>query len=548
MISALQTKFQKHHKFVFFVLLAVIIVAFVFTIGAAPGIGGETKTSRQDFFGHNLASERDMRGIVESTQTSFRIEHGQTQIDQRQFENYLLERLTLIAMADRLKIPNPTEDQLPEYITTLKAFTNESGKFESQLYNDFIDEIEANPTISTGQVGLILEENFRVAKVRDLLGGPGYILPTEVRLQLERSQTLWSIDLAKYDTSSLELKIEPTDEQLEEFYTENSFRYEHSPRVSFSYVVFDPANYTDQIAEPNKEELATHFERNRPKFTPKTPEKTEEGETPEEKPEVTLDDVRDQVAQSLRVEKAGRVASKSASDFAYALFENKIQPGTEEFEKLVSSFQANVKKAPPASADQFPRELAFPRQVQQEVFRLSDDRHFSDPISLQNTYIILVYHEILPAYVAPIEEVREQVIADYRNEEERRLLAEKADNIHSTLRTKVTNGESFTEAAEEEGLEVTSADSFSRTSAPPEVPPALLGRLEELKKGEISAMIPVQNTGYFVFVRDREVPEIDRHSEEFTSTAQNLSMWSSMANQSIVLQELMERELNPSGN
>jgi len=40
MISWIQKYFQHHFRVIFAVLLGVVIIAFVFTIGAAPGIGG----------------------------------------------------------------------------------------------------------------------------------------------------------------------------------------------------------------------------------------------------------------------------------------------------------------------------------------------------------------------------------------------------------------------------------------------------------------------------------------------------------------------------
>ncbi len=541
MIHALQTKFQKHHKIIFFVMLAIIIVAFVFTIGAAPGIGGETQTARQEFFGHNLASPREMTEIAEAAQLSLRIEYGQTQIDQRQFENYVFERLTLLGLADRLGIPGPTDEQFPTYITSLRGFQNAQGTFDPDIYNDFIDEIDANPTMSEDDVGLVLEDNFRIAQVREILGGPGYILPTEVRLQLERNQTVWSVDLAKFDIGGFEADVQPTDEQLQQFYEENSFRYERAPRTDFAYVVFESANYVDQVPAPKEEELKAYFERNRNQFTPPAPAENAENQT--ETPEVTLDDVRDQVTQSVRMASASRLASRAASDFAYALFENKARQGTDEFQNLINSFNAELKEAPPASANEFPAELGFPRAVQQEVFRLNEDRHFSDPLALRNDYIVLVFQETLPAYVPPLEEVRDQVAADFINEEERRLLAERAEEIRASIVEKVKNGQPFAEAAQAEGLEVTSADSFTRMTAPSEVPPAVSARLTEFKQGEVSTMIPVQDAGYFVHIRDRQVPEIDPESDEFASTAENLKSLSSMASQNYVLQEVMEREI-----
>jgi len=50
MISWIQRTFQQHFKTVFAVLLGLIIISFVFTIGAAPGIGrADRATLKREF-------------------------------------------------------------------------------------------------------------------------------------------------------------------------------------------------------------------------------------------------------------------------------------------------------------------------------------------------------------------------------------------------------------------------------------------------------------------------------------------------------------------
>jgi peptidyl-prolyl cis-trans isomerase D len=206
-----------------------------------------------------------------------------------------------------------------------------------------------------------------------------------------------------------------------------------------------------------------------------------------------------------------------------------------------------VREAPPASRERFPAELGFPRQVQQEVFRLSDERHFSDPLNLNGNLIVLVYRETLPAFVPPLEEIRDTVAADYVTEEQRRLLAAHAEEIRTSIRQRMAEGASFEQAAQAENLEVRSVDRFSRASPPQLIHQGLLARLEEFRTGDVSAMIPLQNHGFFVHLRERHVPEVDTGSDEFVRTTENLAMWSSMARQSNLVQEVMERELGTNG-
>lgn len=546
MISYIQTKLQKHNKLFFFTLLAVIIVAFVFTIGEAPGLGGGQRTEENKFFGYNLNSERDVRELTRTGQLSYRIANGNQFPEGDRFQSFVLERIALLGLAEELEIPGPTEDQLRDFLSSRQAFLDEQGRFDPQKYANFIDEIEANPQASTGDVALIIDQDFRIEKARELVSGPGYVLPSEVRMQLEREQTLWSLDLAKLNLAEFNPEIEISDEVLEEFFEENDFRYEREPRVSFSYALFEQEAFLDQVGELSDEDIQDHFEQDRETFVamkaedeaPAEGEKNEENEETSEETEVTLADVRQEVEDSLRRQKARRLAGSAAADFAYALFrQQEARPGTEEFEELLAEYDGQLRDAPPATESEFPAQLGFPRDVQQKVFRLNEDRDFSDPLALNDNYIVLIYEETLPAFIPPMEEVRPAVERDYRSQERRRLISEKGEELREKIRTRMEEGASFVEAAEAEGLDTESAESFTRRSPPEEINQQLVARLDEFKLEEVSAMIPQQNVGYFVYVTDREVPEIDQTSDEFVGTTDQLRSFSSMVNQRGILDE-----------
>ena len=65
MISWIQRYFQSHFKVIFAVLLGVLIISFVFTIGAAPGIGrADRQVVEQHFFGYNLGLQTDQQRLM----------------------------------------------------------------------------------------------------------------------------------------------------------------------------------------------------------------------------------------------------------------------------------------------------------------------------------------------------------------------------------------------------------------------------------------------------------------------------------------------------
>ena len=68
MISWIQTIIQRHHKWFFGGLLIVIIVAFVFTIGAVPGIGNPNRSEyTRDFWALTSPPNRSSKTSPEAS-------------------------------------------------------------------------------------------------------------------------------------------------------------------------------------------------------------------------------------------------------------------------------------------------------------------------------------------------------------------------------------------------------------------------------------------------------------------------------------------------
>src|SRR5690606_12647099 len=125
---------------------------------------------------------------------------------------------------------------------------------------------------------------------------------------------------------------------------------EREPQISFSYAVFPNNAFIDEVGDLAEEEVIAHFEANRGQFTPPEQPKAEpdeaadaDQEPADEQPaEITLADVRDQVEASLRRRKARRLAGEAAADFAYEIFRTGTQPGSAEFEQLLTAHQGEL--------------------------------------------------------------------------------------------------------------------------------------------------------------------------------------------------------------
>ncbi len=543
MIRALQTTFQKHHKFVFFVLLVVIIVAFVFTIGAAPGIGPDRgRTERQDFFGYNMVSPRDQQEIARRAQISQRFQTGEGFQDDRQFSSYALERIAFLGLANQLRIPEPAGEELTTFIRGRSAFHDEMGRFNPDAYQRFIDEIEAEPQYDMGFVSEVVAEDFRIERARNLATGTAFLLPTEVRMQMEQGQTRYTIEVASFETASFDPEIEIAEEDLENFFEENQIRFQKPSQTVFSYANFSGRDFVDRV-EVNEDRLKTYFEQNRARFTPPPPAPAEDEEEPAEPREVTFEEVRDQVETAFRQERSRLLAARAAADFAYAVYDQNLRLGQDRLLEVLREYNGTLEEAPPASREEFPPELAFNTEARQAVFRMGADRPYSDAIRIGNRSVVLFYRETIPPVVPPLFEVRDRVESEYRNQERQRLLAEHGRELRDHLREQVRDGQSFAEAAEARGLTAKSFEPFSlRENRPDDLPPALLQRLEDLKTGEISSMISAQQRSYFLYMKEKEIPEIDTEDEEFRQMHENMSMWMAMMSGNAFIQDFIERE------
>ncbi|HWL14209.1 MAG TPA: peptidyl-prolyl cis-trans isomerase, partial [Opitutus sp.] len=202
MISWIQKYFQHHFKIIFAVLLAMIIVAFVFTIGAAPGIGRASREAyERRVFGYNLGSPEDQTRLFGDAQLSAQLQTGYG-IGGAELEQYALQRAASLSLANELHIPATTQAEIADHIKTLRIFVNQEGQFDAQRYATFRDSLKTNPNLNEAVVSRVIGDDVRAAKVEKLLAGPGYVLPVDVKRQLERVDASWTLGVAKIDYAS----------------------------------------------------------------------------------------------------------------------------------------------------------------------------------------------------------------------------------------------------------------------------------------------------------------------------------------------------------
>ena len=294
MFTWLQSIFQKYGKWMFLLLLAPVIVAFVFTI--TPARSGLTKADSLpeiDYFGYNLASDRDLRTIFLGAEISAWIQSGRRPYSQEMVEDFAFNRTAFLAMAENLNVPGPNDKQLRDYLTTKRAFIGNDGKFNEQLYFIFKNAIQADSRISQEHVAQTMSEDYRIEQVQQAMIGPGFVQPFEVKKQIELLNTLWSVNVASlgYDEYNPFILIEES--KLLNYYENNKFRYEVPSRIKVTAIVFSLIDFRSSISAPEDSELESFFNSQPSRFKNESDSNEENTEN-----EFTFSDVKDKVREA----------------------------------------------------------------------------------------------------------------------------------------------------------------------------------------------------------------------------------------------------------
>lgn len=557
MISWIQRNFQQHFRGLFAVLLGVIIVMFVFTIGA-QSTGGADRRGLVDrhFFGYNLSLQRDQEKLMGDASLSANLRVGfMGGLDATQIQNYAFQRAATLHLADQWGIPAATPSEIETHIKTLRMFAGQDGQFDAKSYQSFRDRLKTDPRgVTEADIARVVSDDVRAEKVQDLLGGPGYVLPADVKSQIARADTTWTLGTASAKYDDFKPEVKPSDTELTQFFEQSGGRYDIPPRVVVSLIDFPAANYLAQINVTDAE-VRSFYDANPARF-PKPAEKKDEkaappSVTPSADPNADFAAVRSQVESALKLDRAQKLAAKAASDFSLALYEAKAST-PEAVQKFLAAKNVGVKTLPPFTRDQPPAEFAGNFDLVEQAFRLSKDRIVSDALQTPNGAAILVWQETQPSRKPLFAEVREKVQADYIENEKRKRFVELGRTAKAEIEARLKAGDNFEKAIAAAGaktnlkFETKTPAPFTLRNRPQDVDFTVLGALERLDKGQVSDMSVTPESGVFVYVIDKKAPDVNESNPRYVETRNQIASYSSRLGASAYISELVEQELKKS--
>ena len=548
----IQTYLTKHFKWILAILVVVMIISFVFTIGNFSPLGGNSGPSYQEqpFLGYDLNSAADQEEIFGAGQISLSLIYPSYfgQPSGEQVQDYSLSRAALLYIANQIGLPGPNKEEFKAHVQKLTGFMDFTTQaFDQTRFTAFVDSLKASG-LTEAYVTNIIEDDFRMNKTREILQGPGHILPFEAINAAQTTNTEWTLETAKINYVDFSIDITPSEEDLSTYFENNNFRYLVDAKTKASYLLFDPSKQIDNDYQPEAGEISIHFFTNKARYQASAPTpkiiSNEDGtiETPEA-PEVTLDDVEQQVIEEIRLDRANKETQTIAEEFAYNLFDKNIENGSAEFAATISEAGLVIKPLVAYPQSTVIMQDGLTVQTLSQVFNLNEDRYYSDPIQNNDQYLVLIYEGEEASFTPVHADVQAQVKVDYLEGKKRKLFVEKGVEIKKAISEAIAGGDTFEAAAKSQNLAHAAFESFKRNAQSPEgLAQGLLVHLDSLNKGDLSDSVTTSTDGTIIYVVEKIVPEFNSDSEEIKTYLESQS--GRVSNVESIIGDLMTQELS----
>jgi hypothetical protein len=419
----------------------------------------------------------------------------------------------------------PGEEEISNYIRSLRAFTGPDGKFSEENYRNFVEKGIGRLGMTEADLRDLASDVLASKKINAIIGS-GLAVNREVVVQnlaLENQQI--SGEIARLDIDPYEAKIEPTDEEIKKYWENIQDSFTTEPLRKFTYIIATPDM-------PKEDETA-------------------KDDAPESIVEAAATDEAKAAAEKKKAEEKAKKAAELAEarrkkqveidtlvdDFTFNLEEQK-GAGFEELAKKnnweVKTTELFARSKPPAELDVNLRSSSRGGKAVDELFRIEAT---ADPVSKLSQPIAIGENQWLVARLDGEEKSRTKTYEEAKDEARAQYIAEKASEALKTaanealekIKAAVTSGKSFADAAKEAGIAETKAVSKVTSTYSPDPatePKNLFEATRNIDPGSMADVIVESDRAFIVHVGKREVVKEENadariESEVKSSASQN---------------------------
>jgi len=472
---------NRHGRWVFLILLGIIIVAFLFwdygvTNMSAPQTTGATVYGRR-ITSRELDAAKRMATMMMGQKAHL------TEREDALMEGQILQRMALMEKAQKLGLSVNDE----EVVMMVRDFFQKNGRFEEAIYAQFKESL-APRRLTEADFENMIRGDILVRKLMMLIASTAKITPLQFQAFAGEITQKLTAFVCHFDLVDFMGQVRPTEDQLRGFYRENSDEFRTPKRQKVAYVSFPIDVSKVKISE---EEVQAVYEQNKMFFT-------QNGKT---KP---MKEVAVMLRNELSHRKALQQAHGLATEFTVKLVPEPDKPPL-SFDALAKESKLEVKQTDFFSANDLAPGIPTP-VFTAAAFGLDEENPVSDPVNGPGAVYVLRWIATDASSLPPFEQVSKKVRDTWTTHEALKLAREKGEEKRRALMALLDEGKTFEWATASLGIKPRAIKSFSATDPMTNDPrdgPIRRAALQ-LETGEIGEFVPQMTGGFFVYVAARE--------------------------------------------
>jgi len=421
--------------------------------------------------------------------------------DNDRVEKFFVTRILLRDAAVQFGL-QPSESEVSSYIRSLQAFAGPDGEFDAQAFSSFIERSIGRLGMTESDVRDLISDILIFNKLNNVVGsGLSPLRDAIERNDAFENQQICGM-LTHFALAPFEEAVEPTEEEIREFWEIYQDTFTTEPLRRFTYIHAKP----DMPAEVSPEE--------------------------EELPELSFEDLA--LSEDERAERDAKFQAERAAERAQErrtkqlendakiddfLFELEEQKGT-TFEALAAEKGIEVKVTelfpqsdPPADLRAPLRQATRGETVVSELFRMVTT---ADPFSKishalpvgDGAWIVARLDEVEPSRVKTFEEARDQARALFIKEKAVDEMAEAAESAREKIKEAMAEGNSFAEASEAAGRNQVHAFQnivSTHQADPVNEPQGLFEAARVVSPGTVADVLTEGDRAFILYVEKREL-------------------------------------------
>jgi peptidyl-prolyl cis-trans isomerase D len=226
-----------------------------------------------------------------------------------------------------------------------------------------------------------------------------------------------------------------------------------------------------------------------------------------------FEEVKDSIRTPLLLQKVDQQASAIADKMSSEIRQsNKVT-----LDDLAQRYHLTVAETRPLGPTDPVLELGNGQEIKDEIIRLRPNE-LSLPAHTDRGYVVMSLKQVIPAHPGTLDEVRDKVIAELKQQKSEQLARSKADELVK----RVKGGEKFDSAAKALGLDAKMSDLFARNGSVPGVGSGkVLAAAFSLPQGAVGEPMQIANAWFVYQVSEKTAPnpaDFDAQKRNITDT------------------------------